>query len=54
MWLLSVLALTQRVIIYRFGNAPGNGRSKIDGINGSEKNYFKKQCALIVTEESNS
>ena len=37
MWRLSVLAFTCRVIIYRCINSPGHGRSKIDGINGSDK-----------------
>ena len=36
MWILYVLTFTHRVIIGRFINAPGNGRIKIDGINGSE------------------
>ena len=34
MWLLSVLAFTYIVIIDRCINAPGNGRSKLYGING--------------------
>ena len=35
MWILYVLKLTQRVIIYGCINDPGNGRRKIDGINGA-------------------
>ena len=42
MWLLSVLNFTYRVIIYILTNAPGNGISKIDGINGYDNTYFKK------------
>ena len=42
MWLLSVLEFTKIVILDRFINYPGHGRSKIDGINGSNNTYFKK------------
>ena len=36
-WILFVLVFTYRVIIDRCINDPGNGRRKIDGINGSDK-----------------
>ena len=42
MWLLSVLSFTHKFIIYRFKNAPGSVRSKICGINGSNKTYLEQ------------
>ena len=44
-WILSALEFTYIVIIYIFINSLGNGRSKIDGINGSENTYLKQGCA---------
>ena len=40
-WLLSVLKFTYRVIIYIFINNLSHRRSKIDGINGSDKTHLK-------------
>ena len=42
MWLLSVLEFTHIVIIYIIANVPGNGRIKIDGINGVKNIYLIK------------
>ena len=38
-WLLSVLEFTHRVIIDICINDPGNGRSKVYGIRGSDNKY---------------
>ena len=46
LWILSMLVFTYRVIIYRYINAPGDGRRKIDGINESDKSYSRQKCAL--------
>ena len=54
MWILFVLVFTYRVIIDRCINDPGNGRRKIDGINGSEKRYFRQIMCMIGTEEYNN
>ena len=54
MWLLSVLEFTHRVIIGRCINDPGCGKSKIDGINVSNKIYLKQKMCMIGTEESNN
>ena len=40
LWILSVLSFTYKVVIYRYINAPGHGRRKTDGINGSDKLYL--------------
>ena len=53
MWILSVLEFTYIVKIYRRINAPGNGRGKIYGINGSDKTSFKNNF-MIGTEEYNN
>ena len=45
MWILSVLEFTYIVIIDRCTNATDNGRSKVEGVNGSDKTYFKQKCA---------
>ena len=54
MWLLSVLAFTYIVIIYRCVNYTGHGRSKIDVINGYVKTYLKQNVCMIGTEEYNN
>ena len=54
MWLLSVLVPTYKVIIDRCVNAPGLGRIRIDGINGSDKTSLNEKMYMIVTEESNN
>ena len=43
MFLLSILGSTYRVIIDRFVNYPGRGRSKIGGINGSDQSYLRQK-----------
>ena len=53
MQLSYVLYFTHRVKIYKCINATGHGRSKIDGINGSDKIYLKQKMYMIGTEESN-
>ena len=41
--LLSVLSFTCIVIIHGYIDAPGNGRSKIYGINKSDKSYLREK-----------
>ena len=45
LWLSSVLEFTYLVIIDVCINAPGHGRRKIDGIDGSEKSYLRQNIA---------
>ena len=40
--LLLVLSFTRILIIHGYSNAPGYGRSKIYGINKSDKSYLRK------------
>ena len=54
MWLLYILPFISIVIPDRFIKSPGHGRSKIYGINGSDKTYLKQKMLMIVTEESNN
>ena len=44
-WTLLVSGFTYRVVIDRFINVTGQGRSKIDGINGSDQSYSRQKCA---------
>ena len=54
MRLLYVLVFEYIVIIYIFINDTCHKRSKIYGINGSEKIYLKQNVCIIGTEEYNN
>ena len=54
LYILSVLEFTYRVIIDRLINYPVNERSKLYGINGSYKLYFRQKIYMIGTEEANN
>ena len=45
MWILSVLSFTYRVIIDKYNNSTGPGRSKMYGMNGSDKSYLRQKFA---------
>ena len=49
-----MLEFTYIAITDIFINATGNGRIKIDGINGSRKSYLGEKMCMIGSEESNN
>jgi hypothetical protein len=53
LYLLSLIAVTYRIVYDRAIGAPGHGKDEVDGLNAVDKCYIAEKMSFVVTPEAN-
>jgi hypothetical protein len=53
LYLLSLIAVTYRIVYERAIGAPGHEKDEVDGLNAVDKRYIAEKMSLVVTSEAN-
>jgi hypothetical protein len=53
LYLLSLIAVTYRIVYNRAIGAPEHGKDKVDGLNAVDECYIAEKMSLVVTPEAN-
>jgi hypothetical protein len=52
LYLLSLIAVTYRIVYDRAIGAPGHGKDEVDGLNAVDKRYISEKMSLVMTPEA--
>jgi hypothetical protein len=53
LYLLSLIAVTYRIVYDRAIGAPGHGKDEVDGLNAVDKRFIAEKMRLVTTPEAN-